>query len=449
MAGPLTEAAVEAVEKEVFATEQLPNFVQKFSKVRKMITERGKTIQASYQTYAGGISRPSIRQPFIAQAGGNTTQFPMSTPGNIPYFTRGTGPTTDSFAQSPFTFVSVGEVANDAMWAINGPRSTGGMKLPKDAVTLNLQAHEQVLDAACMGDSTGTFDTIPTTAVVNNGTGTGNSTSSIVGLNTAVAFTDQMVVQVYNGTTLRGTFTVSYMDPVTRTLYSAGALPAGTTNLDLLVVAGATGVANGSVSGLRAWHINTNVGTTAGVNRALYLGRLNTPTINLANTGGISPTFHHRIEAMRSRARGNDFNTEDTGFYIANPQAGISLVADYYGKEITTYSDGGSTVPDTAKKFVPKTYGGREIVYAEVQQPNRLDLLEGKNWVNGEMFDTRMHDFAPGQGMTMVPTPAIGAGSNATYYNSSMFTYETSFNLMCINPKDEFYATGIPVGTIN
>lgn len=448
MANPMTEAAVEAVELETFATEMLPDFVAKFSVIRKTLKERGKTVPVSVQTTAGSITRPSFKQPFRVQTGTPIQQLAQETVGNIPFFTRGTGSTTDAFALSPFIFVSIGEISNLAMWAVKSNTRSKNISLPKDEVVESVKIHEQGLDAVCLGDSTGTFDTIPPTAVILNGTGTGNSTSSISGLNTAVAFVDQQVVQVFNGAALLGAFTISYVDPVTRTLYSAGVLPAGTAIGNSLILQGATGVAGQSVSGIRTWHVNSNTGVLAGINRAAYPGRLSTPTINLANSGGIGPTFAHRVEVLRSRARGEAFNQEDNGFWLVNPQMGVGLAADFYGKEITTMSDGSGSVPDTAKKFVQKTYGGRELLYAEAQLPNRMDLIEGKNWVMGELFDTRLHDFMPGSGTNMVPVPATGQGANATYYNSTMFVQETGFNLMCINPKAEFYVSGAPVPSL-
>lgn len=448
MANPVTEAAYEAVELETFASEMLPDYVAKFSIIRKLFKERGKTVPVSVATTAGGINRPSFRQPFRVQGGQPIQQIAQETIGNVPYFTRGTGSLTDAFALSPFRFASIGEISNLTLEATRGDKRSRSVNLPKDEIVNSVKMHEQGLDAVCLGDSTGTFDTIPTTAVVNNGNGAGNSFSSIVGLNAAVAFVDQQVVQVMSGTNVLGTFTISFVDPVARTIYSAGALPAGTAAGCALVIAGATGQAGGSVSGLRTWHKNSNTGVLAGVPRANYPGRLSTPTINLTNQGGIGPTLHHRIEVLRSRAKGEQFNTADDGSYIVNPQLGVSLVSDYYGKEITTFTDGGQSVPDTAKRFVQKTYGGRELIYAEVQQAGTMDLVIWKNWVTGELFDTRMHDFMPGTGSTMVPVPAIGQGANATYYDSSMWVQETGFNLMCLNVKEEFYVTGAPIPTI-
>ena len=56
----------------------------------------------------------------------------------------------------------------------------------------------------------------------------------------------------------RGSFQISYVDGVVNTIWSANPLPAGTIAGDLLVVNGASGGANTSLMGVKAYQVNGN-----------------------------------------------------------------------------------------------------------------------------------------------------------------------------------------------
>src|ERR1700675_302960 len=103
------------------------------------------------------------------------------------------------------------------------------------------------------------IDQIPAAAtVVLSGGSPASQTASIAGVNVAVAFTDQQVVQ-----------------------YFSTALPSDVVVTDYIVVAGATYGAGNSILGIKAWDVNSNTGTIGGLNRNGYSGPLRTPTIEL------------------------------------------------------------------------------------------------------------------------------------------------------------------------
>lgn len=443
----VAEAAYEAIELETWGSEHLADLQQSFNKLHNLLMKRGKKVPISYQTNAGGVTRLPMRVPFRPQGGAAIQQLATEAGGVIPYFTRGTGSITDGFAAGPVVLVNTCEISNLAQWA-TADKERGLVKVQKEELEHSLIAFNNGLEGLFNGDGSGTIDQIPTTATVNNGTGAGQSLSSIVGLNTAAGFSDQQTVQVLSaiGGTNRGSFVISYTDPVSQTVFSSTALPAGTTQGDILVVAGATGAAGSSIYGLRYWHVNGNTGTVAGINKALYPSRLSTPTINLNNSGAITPAMAGRIEVLLSRAKGDEYDQEADSFYYMNPAQTYGISQDYFNRGITRLDDGDKDkVPDTARKQLQASYGGVELHMSNSAQPTRVDRIFPKDWIVGELMETRLHDW--GGGNVIAPTPA-SAISGATYYNSISFAYETGLQLVCQNPKGGFYIQGAPVPSV-
>jgi hypothetical protein len=451
-ANPVEEAAYEAVELETWGSEHLADFQQTFNKLHNLLMKKGKKLPISYQTNAGGVTRLPMRVPFRPQGGAAISQLAAESAGSIPYFTRGTGSQTDGFVAGPVILVNTCEISNLAQWATD-TKDRGLVKVQKEEMEHSLRAFNNGIEGLFNGDGSGTIDSIPTTATINNNTGSGQSTSSIIGLNTAAGFADQQSVQVLSaiGGTNRGSFTISYTDPVTQTIFSSGALPSGTTNGDILVVAGASGAAGSSVYGYRYWNVNGNTGTVAGINKALYPSRLSTPTINLNNSGAVTPALAGRIEVLISRARGDEYDEEEDEFYYCNPVQTYGMSQDFYNRGYTRLDENngkGDEVPDTARKFLQKSYGGYDLHTSNTAQPTRIDRFATKDWIVGELMETRLHDW--GGGNVIAPVPAIGqtTSTNATYYNSIMFAYETGLQLVCQDPKDQMYVQQAPVATI-
>src|SRR5579864_654976 len=225
MANPLLEAATQAIELDAFS-KQIPDLIPHNTTLYAKFKKNATTIPISNITAAGGVTRPSFRIPMRIQAGAAIVQGT----GNADSLFRGSGSQWAGFAISPVFFFSPCEVSFLARIATEG-RKRGLFNVQAQELTNTFQQAMQGLEALVQGDGSGTLDTIPSTATVNNGTGSGQSFSSIVGLNNAFQFEDQQTVQVWSalGGVNRGTFTISYVDPVTQTIYSAQALPAGTT----------------------------------------------------------------------------------------------------------------------------------------------------------------------------------------------------------------------------
>lgn len=445
----LNETAVEGVEIEVWADNELKNYQPFFNGLyNKMVKNGAKKVPVGFVTSGGGIQRGAFRAGFRAQGGGNFTALALSTPGSIPPIPRGTASTYDSFVATPFQYLGVTEIANDAIAAVAGGR--GKIKLPADEMEYSADSFMNDMEALIYGDASGTIDTIPASGSVNSTTGGGASGSatysSIVGVNAAL-FTDQEVVQVFPavGGSARGSFTITFTDPVSNTIWSSTALPAGTTTGDILVIQGGTGAAGSAVYGLKYWHRAGNTGTMAGITRANYPGRLATPTLN-ANGQSLPPSVAAKIEAIRMRAAGDkQYQQNDAGaFWYANPAQGAQFASDYYnkftpmGQTVT-----GSTVPDLAKGM-QKTFLGEDVLWSTTADLTRADRVRPKDFVIGEAFPMRLKDF--GEGLTIVPVPAQagGFGTGWTYLNSKMFAWEQALNIICRDPKSGFFLSSLP-----
>ena len=72
-----------------------------------------------------------------------------------------------------------------------------------------------------------------------------------------------------------------------------------------------------------------------------------------------------------------------------------------------------------------------------------MDLIVEDTWYFGELFPTRLHEWTPGN--TIAAVPAIGGSSGQTYFDSTMFAYERGFQLVCNDPKRNFYLQNLPV----
>lgn len=230
------------------------------------------------------------------------------------------------------------------------------------------------------------IDQIPSTATITlSGGSPASQTASIVGLNIAVAFTDQQVVQFYSTggvqrTGGRTTATVSYSDGPSQTLYFSTALPSDVVVTDYVVVAGATYGAGNSILGIKAWDVNSNTGTIGGLNRNAYPGRLSTPTINL-NGAALTPGIAQRAEVLLGRALGPDADSIKSGIWYGPPEQAFAQSNLQYNVQIVNAQElKGDKTLDMAKKSFSDTFGGRKYHKSWTASQNRMDLLVMSNW---------------------------------------------------------------------
>ncbi len=438
-----TELSVQAVELEAFV-EEIADLQAHFDKLQTRLEKGGKKVQVSNVTNRGTTQRGSFWVPTRVQGGAAIQQFAADGASSVASWPRGTGSQFASFVASPVRLVNVCEISNLSQQATDG-KERGIVKFSREEMDKSLLAFDNGVEGVLNRDGSGTIDQIPLTATVNNGTGTGVQTSSIVGLNTAASFVDQQTVQVLPavGGTARGTFVISYVDPVLQTIYSSTALPAGTAVGDILVILGASGAAGSSIYGKDYWLSNGNTGTIAGIPKANFPGRFSTPTINFGGSGSIVNSTAQRIESIRMRALGDEYDENEEAFWYANPVQGVALSANYYNPGYTRLDENDDRVVDTAKKYMQKTWAGRDVCWSSTAEPSRMDLIVPATFYFGELFPTRLHEWTPGNPIAAVPTND-GTG-NTTYFDSTMFAYERGFNIICQDPKRNFYLQGLPV----
>lgn len=447
MATLSTELAVQNIELESFV-EKIADLQQHFNKLQTRLERDGKKIQCSNVTSRGGTARAPFWVPTRVQGGAGIQQFAADTAGTVASWPRGSGSQYVSFAGSPIRLINVCEISNLSIEATSD-KERGLVKFSREEMDKTLLAFENGREALLNSDGTGTIDVIPSTATVNNNTGSGAQTSSIIGLNNASRFVDQQGILVFTsgGSQRTGGISValiSYVDPVNQTLYFSTALPTSTQTTDLLVIQGGTGVAGSSIWGQKYWINNANTGTRAGVNVASYPGRFQTPIINFNGVGSVVNSTAQRVESIRMRALGDDYDANEKAFWYTNFVQGVALADEFYNPGYTRLDEGGNKeVPDLARRNMQPTWGGREIVYSSTADPTRMDLFVPEDWYMGQLFPTRLHEWTPGNPIAAVPTND-GSGTT-TYFDSQMFAYETGEQWICSNSKRQFSIQGLPV----
>lgn len=317
----------------------------------------------------------------------------------------------------------------------------------------SLDAAMQGIEGLINGDGTGMIDQIPSTAtIVLSGGSPAAQTSSIVGINVAVAFGDQQVVKFYSTGGVQRTggvssATISYSDGPSNSLFFSTNLPSDVVTTDYIVVAGATYGAGNSLLGIRAWDVNSNTGTIGGLNRNAYPGRLSTPTINLGGAA-ITPGLAQRAEVLLGRALGPDADSIKSGIWYGPPEQAFAQSNLNYNVQITNAQDvKGDKTLDMAKKYFSDTFGGRKYHKSWTAINNRMDLLVMDNWYLGELSPLELYDFGGGNVVAPVPDTSSATGTTS-YLTSHMFAYNTCFNLCNSAPRAGLFISNAAVPTV-
>lgn len=437
MANPVLEAAVEGIEVEQVGP-YISDIIQKGQTGLNLFKQRARKLSISNITEGGGTTRPAFRAQFRPQAGA-AIQWGS---GDANSMGRGSGSSWDAMVVSPTYLFSVCEISRLAQAATNG-KNRASVAVRAAEIDNSLTQHLQGIEGLISSDGSGAFDQIPTGATINNNSGSGLQTSSIVGMNVAFRFTDQQVVSVFpsEGGTSRGTATISIVDAVTNTLYFSTALPAGTTNGDYLMIANGSGALASSILGIPYWHTNSNTGTVGGVNRSKWPSRLSTPTINL-NGGAITPGIAQRAQVLLGRAIGPDNESNKSSVWYGPSEQQYALSMLFYNVQIAQNLQRSTSVPDMARRDPVNTFGSREYIPSYSANPNRIDLLLMSSWCIGELVPTQLYQF--GTAGTIVPVP----DSSGTYLMSHMFAYETAFQLVNAAPRKGLYIQQIGVPSV-
>ena len=423
----LNEAAVQAVELET-VREEIPDLMLTEDTLYARLKKAGRVLPMSTST--GGSSgstydptgRPSLRIPMRIAAGSTHQQF-SADGGDMG---RGTGSFYAAQFITPISFSEACEITAQALWSTEtGKKSRVQVKASE--FTHTLEQFKSNLDADLQGDGSGTLATVTT---ANSGTGSAGPSFSNIICSNANQFYDNQVVQVFPsvGGVSRGSFQISYVDGVVNTIWSAQALPAGTTANDLLVVNGAPGSASSSLMGVKAYQVNGNSGTLNGHPRSNFPGRLSTPTVNLSGAA-ITVPIGRLVVSKIALALGNESPALADLIWYLNVDQAAAIENLAIQVAITNQQEiKGDSSQDMLKKFTPATFVGYDLVKSVHATPGRVDALCLKYWGMGELKASDLYDV---NGQTVFPTIGASGGINA----STVFYFVTSFNVFNSNVR--------------
>ena len=453
----LQEAAVEGIELEAWM-KQIPDLVGTFKTLYTRIKAATKTYPTAFITSAPGnvsstyglAQRPAFRVPVRIQSGSPILQGT----GDGDSLGRGTGSLWVSGSIQPVFVSAACEISYLARRATDGGKRAM-TSVRAQELKNSLESFMHGIEALFNQNGTGALDQIPSSATVNNATGGGSigtpTYSSILGMNNANQFVDQQVVQVFNSTfgTNRGSFTISYVDGVANTLYSAQALPSGTTTTDYLVVAGASPTSSTSIvsiAGIQVYQVNGNSGTYLGLTKTNYPGRFSTPTVNLSGSA-ITPAIPFRAQIQIDRALGPDTEEAESLVWYMGPDQQLQVNNMYQPVLIANVQEvKGDKQLDMVKKYMPETFGGREIIVGYNQFPGRIDGLCLSTWGITELIEPSLYDF--GNGVTSMPVVDTSSSTAGGYLTSNIFYYNAMLNLFNSNPRAGFFVTNAAIPTI-
>ena len=441
----LLEASVEAIEVEAFSKE-IPDLIGHYETAYNLFKNNAKSVPISYQTLGGANARPSFRVPFRVQAGAPIVQ----SSGDAASMGRGSGSQWQGFVLSPVFTFNVNEISYLAAKATEG-KNRALFQVQAQELKNSLKSYLQGIEGLFNSDGSGAISQIPSTATVSSSYGSGAQTSFISGMDTCASFVDQQVVAVFPtvGGTTRGNATISYVDVVAQTLWFSTVLPSvgGVTAAgDYLMISGSSGAAGNSILGIQCWHVNGNTGTLAGINRALYPGRISTPTVNL-NGGALTPGVGLRALVLLGRALGPEAESIEKSVWYGPPEQAFAVGNLFFNVNKPFQRPGDSTEKplDMGRKMFTEQFAGRPYHTSWSAKSNRVDLLLLSTWYLGEMISPELYNF--GGGNTVMPVPDTST-STGTYYTSYMMAYNSSLNLANSAPRLGLFIQSAGVPTI-
>jgi hypothetical protein len=435
-----SESSVQALELEQYA-KNISSVIANSGTLYGIFDSEIEQEDIANQTQAGSDVRPSWRVGLRVQAG----QAVQQTNANGGNMGSGNFSVYNDFNLSPTYLSSVEQHSRLAAAATNS----------KDRAVLDAIAKERVnglestingIEGLLFGDGSGSLRQIPSTAQISSGSGTGNNTSFISGIN-ALVFTDNMVIQVFpsEGGNSRGTATVSTSDGATGTVFFSTALPAGTTQGDFLVINGASGAVGSSILGTTAWVNSASTGMLAGLNRANFPSRISSPSINKAG-GSLVASDSQKFAALMQRVVGTKGDEVVNQVMVITTGIAANIAeSTWYNRAITNAVEGGSGVPDVAKKGSVQKFGGRRLIVANAQPEGRIDVLSLKDWKKGNLIQLQPYMYAPG--MTVFPVIATdGSGQITTAFQSAL---ETSFAIATGAPRRQLFVENVAETDLN
>lgn len=255
--------------------------------------------------------------------------------------------------------------------------------------------------------------------------------------NRLVRFGDQVSAYAANQLTLRGQANVTGID------YQAGTITVdadpGTSNTDVVCVGGLTALPPVWIYGLPYNHNNSNSGTFLGWNRANY-PEVRTPTVN-ANSAQLTPDLLNQLLVLIDGELGEDVFDTGKWFWYTHPKQHYALVQFMTMISEISLPMGGSgngqvDLGHTRRKN--RVFGGIRIKTSINAAQDRVDLIDGSNWVRAVYKEIGWETFSDGK--TVRPVP----GTNT--YLAQEISYMTCSHQFAIkNPRRGGYISSLLV----
>lgn len=346
------------------------------------------------------ISSRAMRIPAELLAGGIFSQ--INPDGGD--FGRGSALTADFFQVTSVYFAQatewskLAEVATDSDQKAVAPAAKRNLEAAVKQIRTNIEA---LLNT----DGSGTLDTVVSVA------------GNVLTVNNANQFYDNQPFQVFPslGGVSRGNLQVLSVDANSKQItLTTSAAAIGTLANDLLVVAGAPGIAAASLFGLETFQVDSNTGTYLQLARSAYPGKLKTPHIAM-NNQAITPQSVRAGTVLLARALGIEHMTGDFQGAIAHMGPDQWLAWENTGLIVTQVIQnqlGGSASENMLKRKPPSEMGPFTILPSVHAKPGRIDVPCLDNWGRAETQPIEDLEFG---GQTFFPVyGASGGVSGAT-----------------------------------
>lgn len=288
---------------------------------------------------------------------------------------------------TPF-FTACNEMTDLAMSATDSPKKAVG-NYKKRNLEKQVSQYRNMMESLLNSDqnAAGVFDSI--TAISGNQ----------IQVNNPNKFQAQKVYQVLPavGQPSRGSITTLNLDVngkvtstlVGGTLYISGALPAGTSVGDVLVIDGSPGIVNSSLGSLRSNHLDLNTGAWNNLARASFSGQLKTPHLALNNFAITPSSFDLGLVFLRRVLPDDEGEEMDLLAHMGyDQQQSLSNYAYMAGNNFNWTDAKGDRNVDMMKKNGAATVAGYDKLISKLATTGVIDMLAINKWFKGVLQPT-------------------------------------------------------------
>ena len=372
------------------------------------------------------VSGRPTRVPMELLAGGKGRVFNPDG-GNLG---RGSAPQTDLYTLTPIYIEMAGEYTKKAEIDTNSKEKAIENYVQLVNKRLMTQMNVLINSMLSYGDGANTLDTVVSTA------------TNQITVNNANQFYDNQDIDIYAsvGGALRGTITIQSVDAGNKQLNLTGAVPAGTTAGDVMLVSGSANAAGSGLYGINYYQFNGNTGNIGGLARSSYPGKLSTPYVNGLNKALTPSRFRLQLAQMQIALGIDAIEDDPPVFHVSLAQQAAWENLSLNVTVVNQQDIKGDMSEDMLKKNPPKTMGGYQSIPSLNAQPGRIDGLCLKCWFRVE---DQPIDYYEVGGQTLFPAYAADGGLQT----SMLFYIWTGIQIGQSNVRKGCYSDNNPIPT--